>query len=857
MANRKSPPQAIVKLMERLFRSDRLDEISGDLIETYHDDIQHMPKWKARWYFIAGFLFFLKPSNHKAMTNTTLMLIRNYLKIGFRSLKKNKAYSTLNILGLAMGLAVVFTTMAWVNYHSSFDQFHEDHANTYEVMLNNYSSDGEIQTYSGGVNSVMHQAKASIPEITSLTQTFDNWRWPSEQCFKIDEDKECIYSKGVFSDSAFFEVFDFKILSGDKSPLKDPKSIVLTETLAKKLYGDENPVGKTYKVGNYYEVIVTAIIEDIPTESSLQFTFVAPFELLYSMWGTKAEQYTENSFTTYVSLSSPDVEKVEGAINAISSSHEDISHFLHPLDKVHLYDKFENGKSVGGLIDYVRIFGLFAIFTLIMSMVNFINLTTAQAGIRGKEIGIRKVIGANKSILSFQFFFEIFLKVCFASLIAFVVVIYSLPLINSMIGETIVITFSMELLLQVLAIIMITTLLSGIYPVMILSRFEPMEVLKNLQFKGGGKKTIRKWLATIQIGISGVIVILTTVIYLQFNYLKNKDIGYDREGILIMEPTWEHVKNYKSFSNELLKYPQIKSVGTSNANMVDAQGETDNVSWQGKIEGENLLFKQIGADKGILDVFNIEIVEGSSFYGPDTLEQVILTEGAVKQMNFEDPIGKYITQNGQERKVVGVAKDFFSESLHKSILPTLLYKVAPRYAGTIYIRYDKDYPKESLEIINSQYNKFEKRLNMKYSFLDENYQEHYQSEQVISKLSFIVVILTIFIAIIGILGLSAFNVVRRYKEIGLRKIFGASVPQIITILSKEFVRITLVSSFITLPVALYLADYWLSNFAYRIPTPYTIFGATFFLTLAIIVVLVSLQSIKVANLNPTKVVRNE
>lgn len=843
--------------MEWFFRSDRLEEIYGDLVETFEDDIKNMPTWKAKWYLSVGFLLFLKPSNHKVMTNTTLMLLKNYLKIGFRTLKKNKAYSSLNIMGLAMGLAVVFATMAWINYHSSFDQFHENHENIYEVMLNSYSGDGEIQTYSGGVNSMMSEARNSIPEIISLTQIFSNWRWPSEQCFKIDKDKECIYSKGVFSDSSFFEVFDFKIISGDRNPLNKPRSIVLTETLAKKLYGDKNPVGMTYKVGNHYEVIISAIIEDVPEESSLQFTFVAPFELLFEMWGVKPEQFKDNSFTTYVSLSNSDYKKVEKTINSISSSHEDISHFLHPLDEVHLYDKFENGKSAGGLIDYVRIFGLFAIFTLIMSMVNFINLTTAQAGVRGKEIGIRKVIGANKSILSFQFFFEILMKVISASLVAVGLVVYFLPSINSMIGTTITLTFNTQIVFQLLSIIVITTLVSGFYPALILSRFKPIEVLKNLQFKGDGKKTIRKWLATIQIGISGIIIILTSIIYLQFNYLQNKDIGYDKEGILIMEPTWNHIKNYKSFSNELLQYPQIKSVGTSNANMVDAQGETDNVSWPGKLDDSKIRFKQIGSDNGVLDVFNIEIVQGSTFYGPDSAKQVILTENAVKQMDLAEPIGKTITQNGQERKVVGVVKDFFSESLHQSIMPTILYKVEPRYAGTIYIRYDKDNPQESLAIINEQYGKYEERLNMKYSFLDQKYQEHYQSEQVVSKLSFAVMFLTIIIAMIGILGLSAFNVVRRYKEIGLRKIFGASVPQIITILTKEFLKITLISSLITLPIGIFLVDYWLSNFAYRIATPYGVFALTFILTLGAIITLVSLQSIKVANLNPANVVRNE
>ncbi len=845
--------------MEKFFRSDRLEEIYGDLVETFHFDLDRMPLWKARWKFFFGSLLFFKPSNHRTVTNTTFMLLKNYLKVSIRNFRKNQLYSTINTLGLSVGLAVVFMAMVWINHHLSFDQFHSKKDSIYEVMTNGYSSSGEVQTTQGAHFVVMEEAQLSIPEVRSATRVIHNWRWPSEQCFKVDKDKQCLYRKGLFADSTFFEVFDFEILAGDPNPIDEPKSIALSQTLAKQLYGDENPIGKTYKVDNFFEVTITAIFKDVPTTSSLQFAFVAPLDLAYRLWGTDATQMRESSFFTYLTLSTDDYNSVEASIAQLNSKkeYESVEYSLHPLNKVHLYTTFENGKATGGLIDYIKIFSLFALFTLIMSMVNFINLATAQASIRGKEVGIRKVSGASRSTLQVQFLIEIFLKIGLAAFIALVLVFYSLPFLNEVIGEEINFIFDRWIVVQIVGVIILTTILSGVYPALVLSRFNPIQVLKNLQIKGGTKSITRRWLAMLQIGISGIIIILTSVIYLQLDYLQNKNIGYDREGILIMEPTWSHIKDYGTFSNELLQYHQIKGVGVSNANMIDAGHVTSNVSWPGKLESDEMSFKQIGLNNGMFDIFEIELIQGSRFNSNDSIPQVILTESAVQLMNIDDPIGASIVHNEVERKIVGIVSDFNTESLHKSIIPAILYNVEPRYAGTVYIRYDKNRPDESLEVISNHYRKFEKHFDMKYSFLDKKYEEHYKNEQVISRLAAIVMILSAFIAGIGVLGLSTFNIVRRYREIGLRKIFGASISQIIRLLAGEFVKITFVASLITLPIGVLLVNYWLSNFAYRIEMPYELFVFNLILTLLVILILVSAQSLKVANLNPANVVRNE
>lgn len=854
------PPRSADWFLKLFCKEEWLEPIKGDLFEQYQLDREKTSKFKSDYRYWMNTINFIRPFAIKRNKTTLnyIAMIKNILKTFTRQLARKPLHHFINIFGLSFGLIVVFLSMLWVSYHQSFDQFHTKNDQIYKVLTNSYSS-GETQTSSGAIFEVTQQAEQTISNIEHVTRIISNWRWPSEQCFKIDESKSCIYSKGVFADSSFFKIFDFEIVSGPSNPLIDRKGIALSESLAKKLYGDENPVGKDYLVDNHFKVTISAVFKDVPPTSSLQFEFIAPLELAFRLWGVTDERTRQYSFITYLTLKNQDKSSVETQINAlpISKKYENLSVMLHPFSKVHLYNNFKNGVASGGLVSYVRIIGLFAIFILTMSMVNFINLTTAQSSLRGKEIGVRKVNGASKSILHFQFLIETLLKVVISSVLALLLAYSILPYLNELIEEHMQFEINGGFIMKILAIIIVTTILSGIYPALVLSRFNPIRVLKNLPFKGGGKKNIRRWLTITQISISGVIVLLTSVFYMQLNYMQNLDTGYDRKGILVVEPTYRHIKNYQAFTQELKQNPLISHVGACNANMINATYQTDEVSWPGKDESENIQFKPIGGTNGLLEVFELQLMEGGLFNPVDTTQQIILTESALDRMDLVNPVGQKISVHGGSYRIVGIVKDFNTESLHASLVPTIIYQVRPQNTGTFYIRYDQKQPVKSIAFIEEKYDQFEPFFNMKSQILDEEYARLYQEEKVISHLSIIAMIVAILIAMIGILGLSTFNTVRRYREIGLRKIFGANGSQIIQTLSKEFIWIALVANLIAWPLSFWMMDYWLSGFAYRIRVPYQIFPVNLIVTASVILLLVGIQSLKVIKLNPTEVIRNE
>ncbi|MEM9896406.1 MAG: ABC transporter permease, partial [Bacteroidota bacterium] len=608
------PPKTADRFLEWFCKDEWLEPLQGDLEEQYEIDRSRFSVLKSNALYWRNIINLLRPFvwKRKHFNSNYAIMFQNVLKLFSRQIKRNPSQNLISIIGLCIGFCVVFLTVLWINYQLSFDRFHSHLENIYEVKTNSTGSDGVIQTSSGAIFEVFEEAQAKIPEIQDVTRIISNWRWPSEQCLKVDENKDCLYSKGIFADTSFFKVFDFKIAAGAKNPLQNPKSIALSESVAKKLYPNENPVGKTYLVDNHFAVTITAIYYNVPSNSSLQFDFIAPLELAYSLWGRKAENMKEYSFKTFIRADDYTSQIVEDKITKLETleKHKNLSYFLHPLKDKHLHDNFLDGKASGGLIDYIRIIGLFALFILIMTIVNFVNLTTAQASIRGKEIGIKKVSGASRWALQVQFLFETFLKVSLAASLALLIAYISLSSLSNVIKETIPFKVDGVLSIQILLLVSITTFFSGIYPALIMSRFNPVQILKNLSFHGNGKGTARKWLTVVQISISGIIVILTAVFYLQLEFLQNENIGYDRSGIMIMEPTYTHIKNFENFKTSLTQYHQIKEVGISNTNMINANYSTDEIDWSGKSGEETVFFQMIGSDNGLIDVFDLEFISG-------------------------------------------------------------------------------------------------------------------------------------------------------------------------------------------------------------------------------------------------------
>lgn len=854
------PPALANKMLHSFCKEEWLEPIKGDLYEQFLEDLETFSPQRARRNYWRNAFLFLRPFAIKKMTSPidkfpTLSMIAKPL---FRHMKKKPGFYSINILGLALGLTVVFLSMLWINHHSSFDDFHSKKNRIYAVMTNTGGVEGETQTAESANYRVMEQAAEEIPNIQHITRIISTWRWPSEQCFKIDENKSCIYSKGIFSDSSFFQVFDFKILAGDPNPLRKPDQIAISTSLARKLYGDTNPIGLTYKVDNHFPVQVAAVFEDLPANSSLQFEFIGHLQLVTDLYGIELENWFDWGFKTYAVLHNETPKQVSAQINALDIMKEQPrnSLFLHPLLDNHLYDQFENGSPKGGLITYINLIWVFSIFILIISIVNFINLTTAHATSRGKEIGVRKIIGAARGSLKLHFLIEIGCCVLIASIIAFFSSYVLLPGLSHLIDEPILFSWSVSMSIQMIAVIGMTILLSGIYPAFVLSAFKPLTVLKNLQFHASGNNTSRQVLTIAQVAISTFIILMTLVFYQQLQYLQQHNLGYDSKGIMLMEPTYRHIKQFEAFKNDLLQYPEIENVGLANMHLVNGVHASEEVFWPGKDPDDHRLFKAIGVDNGLLELLGLPLVEGN-FFSSDTADQVILTRSAVKEIGIENILGTTINIYDYDRQVVGIVDDFKTESLHEQAFPVVLYPVQPQHAGTFYIRYNQHQPQAAIQTIEKVYDKYEAFFDMKFRLLDNEYQELYQREQIISRISWGVMILAVVIALIGILGLSIFNISRKLKEIGLRKIFGASGLQLFGLLSKEFIVLTLIANAIAFPFAFWFASEWLAAFAYRISFPVIAGLGIFFLSLSTILVLLTIQSLKVTRLNPTKILRDE
>ncbi|MDW3194538.1 MAG: FtsX-like permease family protein [Cytophagales bacterium] len=854
------PPQLADRMLAWFCKEEWLEPIKGDLYEQFLEDLEtNSPRIAKRKYWINAFLF-LRPFATKKMISPIEKIpgLSMIAKPLIRHMKKKPGFYSINILGLALGLTVVFLSMLWIYYHTSFDDFHSKKDRIYSALTNTDGVAGETQTGFSANYRLMEQALEEIPEIQQVTRIISTWRWPSEQCFKIDENKSCIYRKGIYSDSSFFKVFDFKVIAGDPNPLRDPGHIALSESLAKELYGDTNPIGLTYKIDNHFPVTISAVFEDLPPNSSFQFEFIGSLRLVTDLFGLEFEKWLDWGFETYVVLQNDAPKTIGAKINALELMKDQPrnSIFLHPFRDKHLYDQFENGSVVGGLITYINMIRAFSIFILIISVVNFINLTTAHATSRGKEIGVRKIIGAGKGTLKLHFLMEIGCCVLIASIIACISAYFMLPILSRLIDEPIQFVFGTDIMIQMISAIGLTILLSGIYPAFVLSAFKPLVVLKNLQFHGSGNNTSRQVLTIAQVAISTFIILMTLVFYLQLKYMQQHNLGYDSKGIMLMEPTYRHIKQFEAFKNDLLQHPEIENVGLANMHLVNGVHSVEEIFWPGKDPDDHRRFKAIGVDNGLMELLGLTIYEGNAF-SSDSAAQVILTRTAAKEIGIENILGTTINIYDYDRRVVGIVEDFKTESLHSESFPIVLYPVQARHAGTFYIRYDQRQPQASIQKIEEVYDRYETFFDIKFRLLDDEYQALYQREQIISRISMGVMVLAVVIALIGILGLSIFNISRKLKEIGLRKIFGASGIQLFGLLSREFIILTIIANVIAFPFAIWIGNEWLESFAYRISFPVIAGMSIFLLSLTTILVLLTIQSLKVTQMNPAKILRDE
>jgi putative ABC transport system permease protein len=862
-----TPPKWADRFLAWYCRHDLLEEIQGDVYELY-DRTAKQSKRKADLTFVWNVLRFFRWKNirkKKSTYNNSIStgMLKNIFKVALRNFLRQPGHSFLSVFGLTVSFVSAFLILLWIAHETSFDRYHDEPQRIFKVM-SHVESNGSFETYDAAS---LGLDISGIPEITKQAPVITGERWPNSLCFRGDPKNDCIYITGIYSKPALFEILNFTILRGEKNPIDRDFTVAISEDMANRLFNSVDVIGKTLKIDLWYEATITAVFKDVPSNSSLQFDFVMPVGVFQKLRGFSDDGLANSFFPSLIKTGSDvTADELTAKLNTAPALTENlkkdkVSYQAFPFTDWRLKSKFENGKSTGGKIQYVTLFIVIAMLVLAMAVINFVNLSTARATNRAKEIGIRKTTGALRSGIIFQFLGESFVIVFSAFVLAVIATQFLLPYFNSMLGEALSVQlFSGLIPVYLLLFLILVALAAGLYPAIIMSSFQPAHALKGeTSTPSSGAAYLRKILLVVQLSVSIGIIVFSGIIFNQLDFIIHKDLGYDRGNMVRVEPTYKLLKQYDAFKTELLKNHAIASVTATNGNPLSLQGHTTGVSWQGKSEDTRVTFQTLGGNYDLVETFGFKLIDGRVFDPKkDTLgNEVLITKEAARVMSMESPVGEKISIGASQCVIIGVLDDFHTESLRNEKLPVVVYRQSVLQCSAIYVKYQPGSTQQAMEVTRETYKKMEPDFSINYWFQDETFDSMYKTEITASHMVVIFTIVSLVIAVIGVVGLATYNVIRKQKEIGIKRVFGATVPNILAMLTKEFVIIILVASVVALPFVWYSADRWLSGFAYRIEMPWAVYILTFLGTLLLISFIVGLQGFKAAISNPVKTLRSE
>lgn len=785
-------------------------------------------------------------------------MFKTNFKIAWRNLIKDKQFTFLNVLGLSIGLACSLLIFLWVVDELSFDQFFANNDRLYKLMEHR-SYNGEIGTSEESSGLLSQTVKQQIPGVEYAAAVAPPGWFPQ---YTLSSNDKNIKAHGQYTEKDYFNIFSFKLLQGNRNNvLENKSSIVISDELAKKLFGTtENIIGKPVRFEQDTTFYVSGVFEKMPQHSSQQFDFVLSFDYFKTIkdWVT---YWGNTGPLNYVLL------KKGTDINAFNKKVKDIvtansgdtsrKIFAMQFADVYLHNNHDNNAKGAGRIEYVRLFSILAIFILIIACINFMNLSTAKASRRLKEVGIKKVVGAARKQLIVQFLTESLLLTLLATAFAVMIAFLLLPAFNNITGKQIDLHFSATILTYLMLIVVCTGLLAGSYPALYLSRFNPLAVLKGKLNTSLAEVLSRKGLVVFQFTLSTILIVAVIIIYQQIQFIQNTDSGYNKNNILRLQAEGNIQGKEEVFIAALKNIPGVANASSTWHNMVGHTFSTYGISWPGQNPNEDVLFESFGIDYDFIETMGMKIKEGRSFsknFGVDS-SKIILNETAVKVMQLKDPVGKTIRQNRRDVQIIGIVKDFHFESLHEPLKPCYLFLQHP--ASTIVISLQANNQRQTIAAIQHLYERYNPGFPFTFNFLDEAWQKQYDAETRVSALSGYFAGLAIIISCLGLFGLAAFTAQKRRKEIGVRKVIGASVMNITTMLSKDFLLLVLVSLLIAFPVSWWLMSNWLQSFAYRIRITPTVFVLAGISVIVITVITISFQSIKAAVANPVKSLRTE
>ncbi|GGC01063.1 ABC transporter permease [Dyadobacter sediminis] len=792
-------------------------------------------------------------------------MIKNYLLIALRNLAKNKVYSFINITGLAVGIAIAMLIGLWVWDELSYNKYHRNYDKIVQAWVSQTFNE---QTGSGTAVSI----PAAVEMTTKYSADFKYTSlasWNNSHLLTNGEKK--INKPGMYAQPDLPEMLSLKMIRGDyASALKNPGSIIIAESVAKALFGNEDPLNKTLKLDIRKDVKITGVYEDIPFNSDFrELMLVLPWNdyLVSENWLKNAQtQWGNHSFQFFAQVADQaDIDKVSLKIKDVELPHafsktDKPQYFLHPMSRWHLYSEFKDGKNVGGSIQFVWLFSIIGVFVLLLACINFMNLSTARSEKRAKEVGIRKSIGSLRNQLIFQFLSESFLVVILALVLAVLIVLLALPAFNELSGKHVSLPFAyFQFWLAILVFALFTGLISGSYPAFYLSSFNPLAVLKGTFKVGKWSAVPRKVMVVMQFTVSITLIIGTIIVFQQIQHAKNRPVGYDRQGLLQIRISPNIFGKYYPLRDDLLKTGMVSEMSESSSPTTDIYSNQIGFEWEGMTPGSVPLFGTIACTHDFGKTIGWKIIEGRDFsrdYSTDTAA-FILNESAVKLTGIKNIIGKTIRFNGKPRQVVGVVKDMVMQSPYEPAMPTV-FLMDYEWANLINIKLAPGVPVDkALKRVEAVFRKHDPDSPFEFKFADEEYDAKFRSEERIGKLARVFAVLAVFISCLGLFGLAAYTAEQRTKEIGIRKALGASVAQMWAMLSKEFVYLVTISCIIASPIALYFLNDWLQKYQYHIELSWVVFAVSAFTAIVITLLTVSFQAIKAALMNPVKSLRSE
>lgn len=790
----------------------------------------------------------------------------NYLKIAWRNLVKNKMYSFINIGGLAVGMAVAMMIGLWVNDELSFDTYHQNYERIAQVM--------QHATFNGKIGTQTSNPAQMAPEIRQkYGSSFKHVVQASwEGSYVLSLGSNHVTKSGIYFEEGAPEMLSLKMRYGTYAGLKDPYSIMLSESVAKSLFGDQNPLDKTLKINRTYDVKVTGVYEDLPYNTSFRnVKVIMPWSLwlIDNPWVKTMEDPWDSNFSqTFVQVA--DNVSMEAAskriknVKANNLSKEELKYkweaFLHPMSKWALESEFKEGINTGGSIRYVWMFGIIGVFVLMLACINFMNLATARSEKRAKEVGIRKAVGSVRSQLINQFFSESYMVVVFAFVVSLVLVTLCLPFFNEVADKKIELPWTNPVFwLLSLSFISITGLLAGSYPALYLSSFQPLKVLKGTFRVGKWAAIPRKALVMIQFTVSVVLIIGTIIVYQQIQYAKNRPIGYERNGLISMGMDKEIQDHFEAFRGELKSAGAIEELTASNSPLTGVWNTNGGFDWEGKDPNLGVDFPNSRVTKEWGKTVGWKIKQGRDFSREFATDSAafIINEAAAKFLGFKDPIGKILKWNGKPYTIIGVVSDIMAESPFYPVRPSLYHtRDKDLYNLTIKLNPTQSSSK-SIATLERIWKKYVQNVPFSYEFIDQQYGNKFKAEERIGTLSLYFAVLAILISCLGLFGMASFVAEQRTKEIGIRKVLGASVPNLWQMLSRDFVGLVLLSSLIASPIAYYYLNDWLKGYDYHVEISWWVFAVAAAGALVITLLTVSYQTLRAALVNPVKSLKSE